>query len=85
MPQTGGDPWSHPFIIVQGLGLEMLVGVLLKPPVNEIVQQHIRVQCHAVRDLLFKQHRLLLHPLLGFLLAHPGGRRYGLAPGDDLV
>ena len=85
VPQTGGDPWSQPFIIVQGLGLEMLVGVFLKPPVNEIVQQHIRVQCHAVRDLLFKPHRLLLYPLFNLLSAHSRRWDHGLAPRDDLV
>ena len=41
MPESGADPATHPSIIVERLGLQLLVGVFLKPAVDQVIQQHV--------------------------------------------
>ena len=41
MPESGTDPATHPSIIVERLGLQLLVGVFLKPAVDQVIQQHV--------------------------------------------
>ena len=84
VPQPGGDSGAHLLIIVQGLGFQLLLGVLCKPTVNQVIQQHFGVKHQPVARLFLKLVGLLLYPAFRLPHRQPGGRGHGSALCDDL-